>query len=159
MSPVEITLLTALISFLSAIIGVAIGSFVSLRISKRQFAATVLSGNRQQWINTLRDTIAEFQSSTVQIFSDRFYRDDKPSAQEHLRKVERITFLRAKANLLINPVEEDHKKLVELINEALAIALLKKTEAADRMTELQWSLTTVAQGILKREWNRVKEGK
>jgi hypothetical protein len=156
MSAAEITILSVIISFLSAIIGVTIGSIVSLRISKRQFAATVLSGNRQQWINTLRDTIAEFQSGVVLISIHKHGEGDK---QEYLRKIERIGFLRAKVKLLINPLEEDHKKLVEIIDEQFGIALLKKSEAADRMGELHGSLTKVAQGILKREWNRVKEGK
>jgi hypothetical protein len=159
MTAIEITLLTALISSLSAIVGVSIGSFVSLRISKRQFAVAVLSSNRQQWINTLRDTIAEFQAGVVGVSSDPFYKDDKESLQHHLEKIDRMTFLRAKATLLLNPNEEDHKKLIEMIDKVMTIALLKEAERADEMGKLQGSLTTIAQDILKREWNRVKAGK
>lgn len=159
MSTMEIALLTALISSFSALIGVSIGSIVSLRISKRQFSATVLSANRQEWINTLRDTIAEFQSSVVMVSTDTFYKHDKPSAQDYLKKIERVSFLRAKTTLLINPSEDDHKKLVEIVDRAFTVGLSRKPDTPDEMGNLQKSLVTVAQAILKREWNRVKEGK
>ena len=63
MSPENAVIVAALIGAGSGILGLAMGTLVSYWIAKRQFNATVLSGNRQQWINTLRDCLAEFQSN------------------------------------------------------------------------------------------------
>jgi len=63
MSKEHIMMLAAAVSAGAAIIGVVIGSVGSYFISRQQIKATVLSGNRQQWINTLRDCIADFQAN------------------------------------------------------------------------------------------------
>ena len=52
----------ALISAGSALFGAALGLLGSYRVAMIQFRANVISANRQAWINTLRDTLAEFHS-------------------------------------------------------------------------------------------------
>jgi hypothetical protein len=56
------------LSFISACTALAasiIGPIVTLRVARRQFNATVLSTNRQKWIETLRDMVAELMSLLV----------------------------------------------------------------------------------------------
>jgi len=57
--------LISLISASTALVASVIGPFVTLTVAKRQFNATVLSANRQKWIETLRDSLAELASLLV----------------------------------------------------------------------------------------------
>ena len=52
----------ALIAAAAALLGAALGFFGSYRVARIQFRGSVLSANRQAWINALRDTLAEFHS-------------------------------------------------------------------------------------------------
>ena len=54
----------AVISAVTALLAVLLSPLVSLWSAQRQSRVTVLSANRQAWINTLRDLIAEYISIT-----------------------------------------------------------------------------------------------
>ena len=149
MSPGETIILAAIIAAISAIMGVGIGSFVSYRIAKQQFKATVLSGNRQQWINTLRDCLAEFQSNVSLL-----------GLEEHDsgKLMRRASLQRFKITLFINPKEDDHKELLSLVGRLMRISFTGAQEEGVKPAQLQYALSSVAQSILKREWERVKRG-
>lgn len=148
----------ALISALSALSGVTIGSLFSYFIAKKQINATVISANRQQWINTLRDCVSELLSliTPIAIYS----RDDMWSKNEKLEKFNRAMLLRSKIKLLINPNENDHNELVNLIE--IIFSRLGKEQSSENdkaIGQLQISITSQSQIILKKEWERVKKGK
>ena len=48
------------ISAITALVAVIIGPIISWYIAKRQIIASTVTISRQQWINTLRDAIADF---------------------------------------------------------------------------------------------------
>lgn len=52
----------AIVSAVTALFAVALGPLVSMWAAQRQSRVTVLSANRQAWINTLRELIAEYIS-------------------------------------------------------------------------------------------------
>ena len=54
--------LLSLISACTALVASIAGPFVTLIVAKRNFNATVLSANRQKWIESLRDMLAELIS-------------------------------------------------------------------------------------------------
>ena len=54
--------LLSLISACTALVASIAGPFVTLFVAKQNFNATVLSTNRQKWIESLRDMLAEFIS-------------------------------------------------------------------------------------------------
>lgn len=163
MSPGKIALLTTGISALAAIIGVVIGSVISFLIARQQFKATVVSANRQQWINSLRDCIADFQTNAkiALVETTLAYNDETAVAaneKNHDEALKGMRFLTNKAALYLNPNETDHLQL---------ISLMKKLEDQcvngdpdDRAIEenLQGAITSIGQRILKREWERVKRG-
>ena len=43
----------------TALTASVLGPFVTLTVARRQFRATVVSSNRQKWIDTFRDRLAE----------------------------------------------------------------------------------------------------
>jgi len=61
MDPLTISLVSACTALVASIVG----PLVTLAVARRQFNATVLSANRQKWIETLRDLLAEAISLIV----------------------------------------------------------------------------------------------
>ena len=120
----------------------------------------VLSKNRQDWINTLRDELAKFSGKlnlvkhihTLLITAKE--KDDTLSYKElKLKFIENINELhtnKAKITLLINPNEPDHQQLIKI--------LTKHTEELKEKKLInQDDLIKISQKILKSEWERVKE--
>jgi len=54
--------------------------------------------------------------------------------------------------------EPDHKQLLSLLDHALSIAYAAGEDARREMAITQANITELAQGLLKREWERVKAG-
>ena len=108
MSSENTVIVAALIGAGSGILGVTMGTLASYWIAKRQFNATVLSGNRQQWINTLRDCLAELQSNISMLHLP---------GVDHYQHLNTISLMRFKIALLINPWERDQSDLMDIIQE------------------------------------------
>ena len=121
-------------------------------ISRSEVKANVLSTSRQQWINSLRDELSEFISILhhVQVYVDT---DNKKGVTKEFIDVLIKSQLKAsKIYLLINPKEDDHIELVNLIKEALEI-IGKGHEEAFNISE---KIVSLSQKILKDEWNVLK---
>jgi hypothetical protein len=74
-----------------------------------------------------------------------------------LAKLERIVRVQWKIRLLINPTEPDHQELYRIID--MAFKRIQSEDSPDSETEGDIeSITRLAQAILKREWQRVKQG-
>lgn len=164
MSNEFVSIVVPAISAGSALFGVLIGSVCSYFISRQQIKATVLSGNRQQWINTLRDCIADFQTKAkIAIVEADLANHEQTSAAansgNHDEAMKTMHLLVNKIALLINPREQDHSELISRLNDLLVHCI--EGDPGDREKEriLQTSITTIGQEILKREWERVKKGK
>lgn len=55
-------LVISMVSAATALVASIVGPLVTLSVGKRQFAATVLSGKRQRWIDLLRESLADLVS-------------------------------------------------------------------------------------------------
>lgn len=123
-------------------------------IAKIQVNATVLSGNRQQWINKLREDLSEFICSIVILSGDTATAIDHDKAKD---LVEKIILLQIRIGLLTNPNEADHARLATL-TKALMLESFSERSAPNAISSLIDDLTKLSQTILKREWERVKQG-
>ena len=105
---------------------------------------TIITNNRQEWINSLRGEItsflAEIASTSPSQSLEEISSNDMKNLWTHSYKIE----------LLINPKEDDHKKLVELIRKE--IRHLNQLSSNTLISEI----ISLSQKILKREWDRVK---
>jgi hypothetical protein len=147
--------LNIIIPAITTIAGAVIGAAIAYLVGRQQFKANVVSANRQTWINALRDTVSEYQSSVNGMTV--FLSAGKYNTSEFHERFDRLEFLRAKIKLLINPNEADHQKLVEIVSGQKPGQLTD--EELSRMIASQNELTVVTQKILKREWERVKKGR
>jgi len=158
-------LVIGLISACTALVASIVGPIVTLSVARRQFNATVLSTNRQKWIETLRDMLAELISLLVSAlivrsaWKSKWDKSRGPFREDAalLDKPERIVLAQSKIRLLLNPTELDHQQLRRAID--AAFKRLQSEDSLDSDTEADIeNITTLAQSILKREWQRVKLG-
>ena len=67
----------------------------------------------------------------------------------------------SKIQLLLNPKEDDHVKLIGLLKKASSslwyLNYNKKDSFPEDMNKLREDIIDISQPILKREWNRVKK--
>ncbi len=120
-------------------------------IAKQNINASVLSNNRQDWINRLRDNISEFLSLGLIASEETVKGIDLTNIYE------RILTIRFKIDLFINPKEDDHNKLSNLLDEYMnQYVFKKKYKEENEPRGLATQIVKISQSILKREWERVK---
>ncbi len=157
--------LLSLISASTALVASIAGPFVTLLVAKRNFNATVLSANRQKWIDSMRDMLAELISLLIASLVFKAKWKDK---WDHGRgaliaepalidKLQRIVLTQTKIRLLLNPGEGDHQRLYQAIDTAMKRLQSEASPESETEVDIE-AITTLAQSILKREWLRVKKG-
>ncbi|ANY77233.1 hypothetical protein BB934_02550 [Microvirga ossetica] len=154
-----------LISASTAMIASIAGPFVNTRIAKFEFKTNVLSVNRQKWIDTMRDLVASLNSQLL-IAAALRQTMNEPSGiliardPELSRRVENLLRTVSKIELMLNPLKQDHQQLNVLMKEAIdhLRSPLLEDRVEDRIEVISHDIIQVLQGILKREWARVKRG-
>ena len=155
----------SLVSVCTALVASIAGPLATLRVSRRQFNATVLSTGRQKWIDSLRDLLADLMSQLAGLSVLKngwtgawngglglLHAD--PSL---VAKIERLVLVRWKIRLLLNLNEADHQELDQLIGGAVQRLRDEPPREADTDADIE-NISCQAKGILKREWERVKRG-
>jgi len=137
-------------------------SFIGLLISKEQKTSEF----RQAWINTLREDISKFIGQTNSV--SKLVIINKTSEKEKKKETSsdvilgsvEMRELQSKIELLINPKEKEHIELIALIDN-----IIQELNDCNHIFEYQKihennikKLTSLSQGILKKEWDRVKDG-
>ena len=158
-------LVISLVSACTALVASIVGPPVTLVVARRQFNATVLSANRQKWIESLRDMLAERISLLVAVVvvKSKWHGEwnkglgaiaADPTLMD---KLERVVLVQWKIRLLINPTEADHQELYRAIE--TAFKRVQSEESSDPATGADIeNITRLSQSILKKEWERVKLG-
>jgi hypothetical protein len=118
----------------------------------RSSRATVVSSNRQRWIDAIRDDVADFIACRAQLHVLGRAGSFQQSVQDALLTEERgirtkLVMLRARVEMRLNPEEQEHKKLLELMD----------TYDQNATTAADLELRKMAQGIFKAEWSRLKK--
>jgi hypothetical protein len=160
MDQLTITFITAT----SALISGIAGPLVSINAARWQVKATVISNNRERWIEALRDAVAEYialVASVAMIERGRTNGDigEIMRADEDSRRTgERMILVKSRIQLMTNPNDSSHGELCQSI-EAVHAALM----ANEPLSLQQWSIqletiTRAGRAVLKAEWVRVKRG-
>ena len=142
------------LSLIVAVLAVVVGPYVSLTIARRQIRASLEASNkkitapmRQDWINKLRELLAELTSIAQHYYVAGF--EDRTDEE-----YQRLTLLQAHILLMLNSNEEDHQRLAKLTRRIVTeLEKAKIAEFPDHLVEM----VILSQKILKREWDRVKE--
>lgn len=156
------------LSLIIAAFAVIVGPFVSYKVAKNQQDNSIKLANkqviapmRQVWINNLRDDVSEFLSLSLWFYVSEMHDhnvnseiDEETERDNQSLKTDRkLSFLQTKIELMLNPVEDDHKALIRHLSEC------KETAFHDKKREFSKShkaASAKCSEILKREWERVK---
>lgn len=138
------------LSLAVAVLAVFVGPAIQLAIARKQIRATVLSANRQRWIDELRQQIAEFITLAGELSS--LAKMDMNAGRATIDKTSKMQLCRMKIMLMLNSKEPDHRQLLALL-EAASKGIYQSEE--DDGTNIP-GLVALSQSILKREWERVK---
>lgn len=153
-----------------------------LQMSQLAFNAQVLSANRQQWINNLRDNCAEFIKSAEKHKNlRRFYTAEKKGIgwgkgteqqaviyfDGFLDAGYRMSEIATKIELMLNPTEMTSRAILYCLrsinemfeNEVIDMFFVEGSEVKIQYDKLTKSFVKVTQRCLKNEWKRVKSGK
>lgn len=150
-----------LISLAIAALAVFVGPFISLRVGKRQsltlLAVThkqVIAPMRQKWIDALRDRVTEVIGLAAWFYRVEVGADPAPGSAERQAQTQKLVFLIAQIELMLNPGEADHQELVRRLERmrATAVESHRTSEFPPAVAELK----EYCQRILKAEWVRVK---
>lgn len=154
-----------LITVLTALMVSLIGAYATLTSSRRRFSASVLSANRQKWIETFRDRLAELVSvmnaaQVVKRAAGRRWRGVAGSVKDGhalAEKLEKTFVAIAQIQLLTNNADAQH----QAINCKIATAVGYLQEEGLHEAELAACLDQIialGRGIIGDEWSRVKRG-
>lgn len=138
---------------LVALAAVIVGPFASFALARRQ----IISPIRQKWIDDLRDLVSTLLSkcrSSV-ILNEGNGVLDKIRPNEEL--LNEILFLEQKLELMLNPKEQDHQDLVELVTSITDDVQHGVSDVIEFGRKLN-DASICCKNILKREWERVKFG-
>jgi hypothetical protein len=156
------------LSLIIAAFAVIVGPFVSYKVAKNQQDNSIKLANkqviapmRQVWINNLRDEVSEFLSLSLWFYVSEMHDynvnseiDEETERDNQSSKTDRkLSFLQTKIELMLNPVEDDHKVLIRHLSKC------KETAFQDKKNEFEKSYKAASakcSEILKREWERVK---
>lgn len=121
----------------------------------KQIASTVLSANRQAWINELRNTIANFVVAVNHLNSTKAVPIEGRSSSEIIIAADNCWLQLSKIRLLINPGEDLHNDLLSLANDFYD-SIMRVHENSE-FKSIESELIACAQRVLKAEWTRVKQ--
>lgn len=161
LSPIEVAFVTACTAMVSALIA----PFITVRMGRAQIKASVISNNRQKWIETLRDLIASFCAQAIAAAPRR--RSLLASGggivttdADMLDKIEELLKTFMKIRLMTNPLEADHQEFVSVLTRMMTTLRTAPLDAdlEPSIREAVEEIVDKSQPILKREWARVKAG-
>ena len=131
---------------------------VSKSIAKLDFNKSVISGNRQEWINKLREYLSEYlgKAETYSMLFNKDKNDDVKAKTLINDDLSELLALEVKIVLMLNSTEKDSNDLIK--------ELKKYTDSLFRGNEntsskdIKIAIVVIAKRILKTEWERVKKG-
>jgi len=142
-------------------------SFVSLIISKEQKTSEF----RQAWVDALRADLSEFSAQARQIAAEHtpysfkklaaaLAGEEEDRLDQLLTNRQRLAQTYYSIRLRLNLSETDHEALLTHLDKVYEILNTTAAEGLrfdETVAELD-PMAKVAQSVLKREWNRVKDG-
>ena len=149
----------AFVSSITALVAVIASPLVTIYVAKVNISSSVVYKNRQDWINRLRNEIAELLKEIQHVPSA--YEAGAINLNETIEKLGLIISKVEIIRLLINPKEADHEDLVRqisLASEKVINSINQKKGNSAELEKMSSNIDTLSQTILKREWERVKIG-
>jgi hypothetical protein len=150
------TLDTGVITALTAFLAVVFSPLVTLAVARRQLRGSVVSTNRQAWINELRKTVSEY-AGVMNLANQRRAEDDVLPEQAY-QLLHRSLELESHILLMLNPKEWAHQRISDVTTKARVAVFGPQEFDPEVWNDLWGELLVSMQPLLKAEWERVKRG-
>ncbi len=146
----------------TALVSAAAGPLASVVVASRHARVSLISGNRERWIEALRDSIADYVAIALSAATLQEARQEAPVAAvrddpQLWHVVEAVARARTRVLLMLNPAEAGHLELSTAIDRCDRI-LVHGGASLETITPVLDALTGAARSVLKAEWSRVKRG-
>jgi len=154
-----ITLLTAC----SALVAGIIGPLVSIIVARRQIRASLISNNRERWLETVRDALAEYIALVTRAALIRERVGDNLEAaasgdEEYRNTAEHLVLVRSKILLMTNPLHDLHLDLCRRIDTIHDTLLSNRPVGLAQWLSQVDAVVLSGRALLRAEWARVKRG-
>jgi hypothetical protein len=130
---------------------------IQTELAKQSIKKDILSKNRQEWINTLRNDVASYLSShelaKLIVKHDKKGNDTPPEYREEFKNFQSLEY---KINLLVNPNEDKSNKLIGLMKQLNLSTGYYSNDKENDYENTKEEIIKTTQSILKEEWERVK---
>ena len=136
---------------------------MTVLVARQQIRASVISNNRERWVETLRDSVAEYvalvlSASIARQTMGQEYSRVLSADRALLEIAERIALVKNKIMLMINPNESRHGELCQAIEVAYLSLVSEEPQPLMKMRAETDAITRAGRAVLKAEWQRVKRG-
>ncbi|MGJ5082718.1 hypothetical protein [Bradyrhizobium sp. HKCCYLS3013] len=131
---VAAAIVTSTLAFIAAIVNIALSAYLGRKAGSRAVAAF-----RQQWIDTLRKTLAEYHSILMSVERPLSVADDRA-----------LSNLGTQIELMLNSDEEASQKLEQIMDQ------IYNAHSLHERVVLDPAFIAAARRVLKDEWKRVK---
>ena len=155
MSSTEAALIASAVTGLLTLLGSIVTGVATYKAGKKRVQGEIIGTSRQEWIGSLRDCLAEFQS-LLNLLNASFRHDEVLSSSQQNEKMSRAGFLKSKAELLLNPEEKGHQELVCTMRDALNFLIAPDESKDENLVAIQERLTEQAQSVMKGAWEQIK---
>ena len=142
----------------TALVAVVVGPAVSIYVARRQIRASVVSTNRQKWMQNLREQLSETITGLTFLGAHRGTLD-LLDEREFVERFQKLVHAAVNVGLLLNPNDPVHTAPGDKIK--LGVDSLLSTDRVQipaKTKEMGDAIFKEAQAILKHEWQRVKRG-
>lgn len=139
---------------LVALAAVTVGPFIGGWIAHRQ----IISSMRQQWIENLRVSVAEFLAQIDDLFV--FHDPSDKESELNQEALKRMAFLEHRIELTLNPSKERSRRLIHAVHrlaDLMSKRDLPESERTDVYATLSLEIIAVTQEILQAEWKKTKQ--
>ena len=148
----------SVLTALTALLAVVFSPLVTLAIARRQLRGSVVSINRQAWINELRKTVSEYAG--VMNLANQLRAQGDATYDRMYELMHRALELESHIMLMLNPNESAHQKIADLTTRGRVAVFRRQADFDVTVWNDLWvDLLRSMQPLLKAEWKRVKEGK
>jgi hypothetical protein len=153
----------AFVTATTALFSAVLGPVMTFIVSARQIRASVISSNRERWLEALRDSVAEYVGLLLTAAMIKQGTEDDTNkavaGDRDLRQiVERIVVVKNKIMLLTNPTESRAVELCDIVERTYQALASQAPQAIATMRSEADAITRAGREVLRAEWSRVKRG-
>jgi len=146
------SLVTGALVGASSILSAWLSGRATVQAAEKKARAEFLSNRRQEWLDTIRDHLAEFMARANRLHAEQ-NKDAIANDPKGQDDVQRLALLRHKIDLMLSVHEEQHMELSRALEAAARAAIESDRRKYDKACA---ALTDAGRAVTKDAWEEAK---